>query len=389
MTKGHHKQSLSQSNLRKGTLEDINILLKCIERGLLERLKDGEDVICAEGYSFYFERNCYLQLGTGIPMVVLEHPELVKACHREFVHAGSDVVLAFTYYCHRAKLSVIGEVDRVEEINRKALQLAREVADETNTLMVGNICNTNVYNADNPERIEDIKAMFKEQVEWAVEGGADFILAETYTYFGEAMLALDAVKQYGKGLPVVVTMAPFVVPTKNGQALTGDMVLLTEACRKLKEAGADVVGLNCGRGPQTMLPLMKELKKVCPGPLAAIPVPFRTTDKEPTFFMLTDPKTGKKVFPCDTDIFYCSRDDFKEFGAQCKELGFQFVGVCCGNRAHYTRALAESLGRSPEGCRYLPNMSKHYVYGSDSKVKKDVAKESMNLYHTLGEIGES
>src|SRR5919198_3189299 len=97
---------------------------------LLERLAHGP-VICAEGYLFEFERRGYLQAGAFVPEVVLEHPELVEELHREFVHAGSDVVEAFTYYAHREKLRVIGREGDLERINRKALEIAREVADET------------------------------------------------------------------------------------------------------------------------------------------------------------------------------------------------------------------------------------------------------------------
>lgn len=64
--------------------------------GLLERLKSGEDVLVAEGYMFEFARRGYLSRGSYVPEVVLEHPDLVRAMHNELVHAGSDVVLAFT-----------------------------------------------------------------------------------------------------------------------------------------------------------------------------------------------------------------------------------------------------------------------------------------------------
>ena len=74
---------------------------------LLERLKDGA-VICAEGYLFECERRGYVQAGAFVPEVVLDHPEVVENLHRDFVHAGSDVVEAFTYYAHREKLRIIG-----------------------------------------------------------------------------------------------------------------------------------------------------------------------------------------------------------------------------------------------------------------------------------------
>ena len=80
------------------------------KQGLLERLEQGP-VICAEGYLFECERRGYLQAGAFVPEVVLDHPEVVTELHREFVHAGSDVVEAFTYYGHRAKLRQIGRED--------------------------------------------------------------------------------------------------------------------------------------------------------------------------------------------------------------------------------------------------------------------------------------
>ena len=112
--------------------------------GLLERLAAGP-VICAEGYLFELERRGYVQAGAFVPEVVLEHPDEVTQLHREFVHAGSDVVEAFTYYGHREKLRTIGKEDILEELNRTALSLAGEVARTSGTLLAGNICNTNLW----------------------------------------------------------------------------------------------------------------------------------------------------------------------------------------------------------------------------------------------------
>ena len=75
----------------------LNIpILSGFATGLVERLRDGESVIIAEGYMWEFERRGYLKLGAQTPEVVIEHPEMVISMHKEFVHAGSDVVEAFT-----------------------------------------------------------------------------------------------------------------------------------------------------------------------------------------------------------------------------------------------------------------------------------------------------
>ena len=172
--------------------------------GLLERLAAGP-VICAEGYLFELERRGYLQAGPFVPEVVLDHPEAVERLHEDFVHAGSDVVEAFTYYAHREKLRLIGREDVLEDLNRQALRIARAVADRHGCLMAGNICNTNVYEADDAATHAAVRAMFEEQIGWALEEGADYLIAETLDWHGEAAIALDVMK--AAGLPTVVTLA--------------------------------------------------------------------------------------------------------------------------------------------------------------------------------------
>src|SRR5215813_8955055 len=212
---------------------------------LLEALAGGP-VVCAEGYLFECERRGYLQAGAFVPEVVLDHPEIIEGLHREFVHAGSDVVEAFTYYGHREKLRVIGKEDMLEPLNRQALSIAARVARETGTLLAGNLCNTNIYEPG-PSAGQAIRSAFTEQVAWAAEAGVDFVIAETFSWAGEALLALDAIR--AAGLPAVVTFAVH----RDGDMREG--VTPEEACRQAEQAGAAVVGLNCIRGPMTMLPV--------------------------------------------------------------------------------------------------------------------------------------
>ncbi|MDQ3867261.1 MAG: homocysteine S-methyltransferase family protein [Actinomycetota bacterium] len=333
---------------------------------LLERLADGP-VICAEGYLFELERRGYLQAGAFVPEVVLEHPELVVALHREFVHAGSDVVEAFTYYAHREKLRIIGREADLEPINRQALSLAKEVAEETGTLFAGDICNTNVYDPDDRESEREVRGMFEEQVGWAADAGAEFVIAETYSYAQEALLGLEAIK--AAGLPAVVTLA------LHRRAVTREGWSPAEACRRLADAGADVVGLNCIRGPRTMLPELAAIVEAVDVPVAALPVPYRTTEAEPTFQALTDPDCdcipGGQPFPTALDPFVCNRYEIGEFARAAHELGVRYLGVCCGNGPHHTRAMAEALGRRPPASRYSPDMSKHAYLGSDETLRPE------------------
>lgn len=333
-------------------------------KGLRERLADGDDVLVAEGYIFEFERRGYLKAGAFVPEVVLKHPDLVRTLHEEFVHAGSDVVLAFTYYGHREKLRLIGMEEKLLQLNVGALRIARQVADATGTLMAGNICNTTVYQRDDVTAIEKTQAMFKEQIEWAVQEGADYIVAETFSELGEAKIALEAIKAYGNGLPAVVTLAP------QATATTYDGVPVGEACRLLEDGGAAVVGLNCHRGPRTMLPLIQDVRRACKGPIACLPVPYRTTEEFPTMQSLKDPDTGRRAFPVDLTAQVCSRTQIAEFAEAARALGVQYAGLCCGNSSHLMRVLAEGYGRSPPASQYSPDMSQHYVFGSNPSFKK-------------------
>lgn len=330
-------------------------------KGLLERLQNGGNVVVAEGYIFEFERRGYLKAGTFVPEVIIEHPDLVRLLYEEFVHAGSDVVLAFTYYAHREKLRLIGRENELESMNTAALKMAREVANKHGSLMAGNICNTTVYFQDNPDSHKEVENIFKEQIELAVKHGADFIVAETFGHYGEAKIALDAILKYGNGLPAVVTLS---APTSDTLI---DGVSVIDACKKLEDAGAAVVGLNCGRGPATMLPLLKKLKQVCKGPIAALPVTYRTSEEEPTFFSLKVPGRDIQAFPLDLSACLSSRTEIAEFARECKDLGIEYVGLCCGNSANMLRVVAEVYEKKPEASKYSPDMSKHFIFGDKSK----------------------
>ncbi len=120
-------------------------------RDLLGRLSKG-GVICAEGYVFELERRGYLQAGAFVPEVLFDHPEVVEQLHLDFVHAGSDVTQALTYYVHREKLRVIGREKDLVPMNRAALRIAKTVARRTGTLFAGDLCNTNIYEPGDADR---------------------------------------------------------------------------------------------------------------------------------------------------------------------------------------------------------------------------------------------
>jgi betaine-homocysteine S-methyltransferase len=328
----------------------------------MKRLASGA-VICAEGYVFELERRGYLQAGAFVPTVLTDHPEVVEQLHMDFVRAGSDVTQALTYYVHREKLRVIGREKDLEPMNQLALKIAKKVARKTRTLFAGDICNTNVYDPGDKKALKQVARIFEEQVGWAADAGVDYIVAETFSWGQEALLALEAIKKYSK-VPAVVTFSI------HRETVTREGWTAAETCQRLEAAGADVVGLNCHRGPKTMLPLLKQIRAAVKCEVAALPVPYRTTEQEPSFMALTDPCCGnQRAFPVGLDPFVATRQEIFDFGREAADMGIKYLGICCGAGPHHIRALAESLGRHPEASKYSVDMSKHAFFGSDQKIK--------------------
>jgi len=332
-------------------------------RDLLARLKAGA-VICAEGYVFELERRGYLQAGSFVPEVLFEHPEVVEQLHMDFVHAGSDVTQALTYYVHREKLRVIGREKDLVPMNRAALGIAKRVARRTGTLFAGDLCNTNVYDPADSKAVKEVERIFDEQVGWAVEAGVDYFVAETLGWVGEALIALQAIRRHSK-VPAVITFA------MHREEFTREGLTPAQACQRLEAAGADVVGLNCHRGPSTMLPLLKQIRAAVKCHVAGLPVPYRTNAAQPSFMALRDPCCGDRMaFPDGLDPFMATRSEIFDFGREAFAADIRYLGVCCGAGPHHIRALAESLGRRPPASRYSKDMSKHAFFGTDKMIRK-------------------
>jgi betaine-homocysteine S-methyltransferase len=197
--------------------------------------------------------------------------------------------------------------------------------------------------------------MYREQVQWAVEEGAHLIISETHDYLGEALISLEAIQE--AGLPSIVTFA-------STDDLTIDGYELDEACRQLEANGADVVGLNCSRGPATMLPILERIRSAVDCHVAAQPVPYRTTLAQANFEALKE-ADGTRGFPIALEPFQCTRFEMADFAAAARDLGVGYIGICCGGAPHYVRAMAERLGRTVPASRYSPDMAQHPILGEN------------------------
>jgi len=343
------------------------------KKNLLERLNIGP-VICAEGFLFEIEKRGYMSSGEFVPMVALEHPEVLENLHKEFQHAGSDIVQAFTYNGHREKMRVIGKEELLEPLNRSALKIAKKVAQNPlgneHNLMAGNISNSNIWKQDDKNSQLEVEKMFNEMVDWALDEGADMLIGETFYYAEEAYKALKVMRQ--TGLPSVITIAPM------GENIMRDGISIVDTCKELEQQGGEVVGMNCHRGPATMMPYIKEIRKAVKCHVAALPINYRTTNENPTFLNLPDnngcqcPTPHKRPFPTALDPMQCNRYEIGNFAKEAFNMGVNYLGVCCGANPMLIREVAEAVGLKVPASKYRENMANHYMFGTNKRIPKHI-----------------
>ena len=181
-------------------------------------------------------------------------------------------------------------------------------------------------------------------------------------------------------MPVLVIVVQVLVSFLDAPGGARENWGVVDACKRLADAGADVVGLNCIRGPATMMPLLREIRAAVRTHIAALPVPYRTSEREPSFQSLRDAhwhyEEGSRPFPVALDPFTCNRFEIAEFGREALAMDIRYLGVCCGAGPHHIRALAEAVGKRPPASKYSADMSKHAFLGSHERIpqiQKDYA----------------
>jgi betaine-homocysteine S-methyltransferase len=300
-------------------------------RGLLERLAEGP-VLGDGGYLLELERRGYVRAGPFTPEVSITEPEALAQLHREFLRAGAEVLQALTFYASEDKLATVALAGKVDDINRAAVEIAKEVAREGDVLVAGDLSLTWVYEPENPASADRVRAMFDRQLEVMTDVGIDLVIGETFTWLGEALIAVERAAR--TGLPVVVTMSY----EKAVRSYEGDSP--ADCAKRLRDAGAHVVGVNCLRSPEQTLPIAEEMRDAVDGYVAAQPVGFRTDDQQPDF-------TAWPSFPFALDPMQLPRQAMAAWAVKARDIGVNYIGSCCGSVAAHVKAMAQALGKLP------------------------------------------
>jgi betaine-homocysteine S-methyltransferase len=325
-----------------------------MKKNILEKLKEGP-VLGDGGYLLELEKRGWVRAGPFTPEVVLTNPEALRQLHIEFREAGAEVLQALTFYASRDKLATVGLQDRLGDLNRAAVRIAKDVAADR-CLVAGNLSLTWMYEPNSSAANERVRKTFEEQLALQVPEGVDFIIGETFSWLGEALIAVETAKK--TGLPVMVTIC------FENQDLTSEGKSAAEAAKALVDAGADIVGMNCLRPPEHMLASLEQMREAVPNVfLAAQPVAYHTPADKPDF-------TSLPQFPFELDPLQLSRKEMATYAQRAKDIEVNYIGACCGAVATHIREMARVLGKLPAEQRqwtlnYEKPMSAYEYYDHD------------------------
>lgn len=252
----------------------------------------------------------------------LSHPDRVAAVAQSYVDAGSQVILTNTFGANRIRLTEAGAADRVAEINRAGAEISRRAAGGK-AKVFASIGPTGKMLMTGEVSEADLLAAFTEQASALASGGADALVVETMADLTEAQIAVRAAKT--TGLPVVACMV-FDSGKNKDRTMMGTTP--EQAVAGLEEAGADVVGANCGQGIAGFVPICARIHAA-----TRLPIWIKGNAGLP---QMVDGKVHYATTP----------EEFAAFIPQLVQAGASFIGGCCGTSPDFIRAASSKLGHA-------------------------------------------
>ena len=248
----------------------------------------------------------------------LTQPDLVRSVHEEYVRAGAEVIETNTFTATAHKLSQYGLDSRLREINITAARLAREAACGR-CFVAGAIGPLGLrIEPYGPTSFDEAKEMFKQQAEALLEGDVDLFILETFSDVSEMRQAIRAVREL-TDLPVIAQMTISL----DGNTSFGTTPEVFTA--RLDEWGADVIGLNCGVGPATVLTAVEKMRSA-------------TTKK-----LSAQPNAGLPRDVQGRQFYMCSPEYMAKYAKRLIQSGVRFVGGCCGTTPSHIKLISDAV----------------------------------------------
>lgn len=277
---------------------------------IIQRWKNGEKFfLVSDGAMGTTLQKAGLQPGTCPEEWNLSHPDVIREIHKGYFDVGADIVTTNTMNANRISMRRYGLEDKIKEMNQEAVKIAKSVCPE-GKFVGGSIGPTGeMLEPLGSLTYDEVKAAYKEQIQFMVDADIDIIIIETQMDVNEAKLAVSAAKEINPNLPVFATMT-FEKSAFGYHTMMG--VSPKDAVENLSAAGADVLGANCGRGLEEMIEIMREFRKLTDMPL------------------LSQANAGLPQI-IDGRTCYSETPEQRAEGAKkLLEIGINIIGGCCG-----------------------------------------------------------
>lgn len=256
--------------------------------------------------------------------VNLSHPEIISRIHRSYIDAGADIVETNTFGGNFLRLAHHGAEDKLADINREGVRLARAVADRVpdRKIWIAGSVGPLGKPLEPIGKItrSDAQQFFREQIEVLLEAGVDLIMVETMSDVTEALQAVLAARSLSSSIPIVAQLSF----NDEGKTLMGNKP--ADAVRILHENGADVVGANCSVGPQILLDVLERMAAGTDAPISI------------------QPNAGMPRVVGGRYLYLASAEYFGDFAKRFVAAGANIVGGCCGTTPDHVRSIRQSLG---------------------------------------------
>src|SRR3954469_5477938 len=250
----------------------------------------------------------------------LSQPDLIRGIHHEYLQAGAEIIETNTFGANSFRLARHSIADKVRDVNRAGVRLAREAAKSFDVWVAGSVgpLGTRIEPLGKTS-FQEARDAFREQIEALVEGGVDLLILETFGYLEEIHQAMLAARDAAPSLPIVAQ----VTIDEDGNCLDGSDP--ETFALKLAEWGADVIGCNCSVGPVAMLGAMERVRAATSLPLAA------------------QPNAGIPRSVDGRNIYLCSPEYMASYARKFAGAGVRLVGGCCGTTPDHIRVMKAAL----------------------------------------------
>jgi len=250
----------------------------------------------------------------------LSQPDLIRGIHHEYLQAGAEIIETNTFGGNSFRLSRHSLADKVRDINRAGVRIAREAAKSFDVWVAGSVgpLGTRIEPLGKTS-FQEARDAFRQQIEVLVEGGVDLLILETFGYLEEIHQAMLAARDVSPSLPLVAQ----VTIDEDGNCLDGSDP--QTFVPKLVEWGADVIGCNCSVGPVAMLDAIERVRAATSLPLAA------------------QPNAGIPRSVDGRNIYLCSPEYMASYARKFVAAGVRLVGGCCGTTPEHIRVMKSAL----------------------------------------------